>query len=54
MHVENVHAAFHSGAAGRASKERLIEQRPGRMESSAGHEDTPEDLFKFRESGDGS
>jgi len=54
MCVENVDATFHAGAAGRASEERLIEQRAGRMESSAGHEDTPEDLFKFRGSGDGS
>ena len=54
MRVENVDATFHAGAAGRAGEERLIEQRAGRMESNAGHEDSPGDLLKFSGSGDGS
>src|SRR5947207_15851208 len=54
MRVENVDAAFYSGATGGTSEERLIEQRAGRMQSNSSHQDSPRDLLKLGRSGNRS
>jgi hypothetical protein len=52
--IEDVNAAFHAGAGGRAGQERSINQLAGRMQRDSGDLNAARDLLKLGGSGNGT